>query len=110
MNRIELTKKTFDEVIEKNKIVVIDFWAEWCQPCKSFAKVFEKVAEQHEDKVFASVNIEEEPELTEEFAVRSIPFVMVIKNKTIVYAETGALTETALTDLVEQAGVLDVEE
>lgn len=109
MEILEITQKSFDDVISNNNIVVIEFWASWCQPCKSFAKIFRKVAEQHDDKLFASVNIEQETELTEEFAIKSVPFVMVIKEKTIVYAETGALTETALCDLVEQAGVLEIE-
>ena len=108
MSKFKLTKDNFDQVIKENSIIVIDFWADWCEPCKAFASVFDEVAKRHDDKFFATVNIEEESELREEFAIRSIPFVMILKDQTIVYAESGALTVSALSDLLDQADAVDL--
>lgn len=110
MSKMVLTKENFDAVVKNNPIVVIDFWADWCEPCKGFSEIFSEVAKLHDDKIFGEINVDDQKELAEEFAIINIPFVMVIKNRTIVYAESGALTETALSDLVDQAGVLDIED
>ncbi len=98
-----LTEDNFDDVIADNDIIVIDFWAKWCQPCVSFSKVMSSVAKTYPEVVFASVNIEEQKALAEEFEIRSIPFVMILKNQVIIYAEAGALTANVLQDLVDQA-------
>lgn len=102
----ELTADNFDKTIESHDLLVIDFWAQWCGPCKVFGKIMEDVAKEYADVTFASVNIENEKALAEEFAVRSIPFVMIIRNRAVVYAESGLLSASALRELVDQAKAL----
>ena len=103
-----LTANSFDQVIETHPLVLIDFWATWCGPCKTFEHILKDVAKDYPDIHFASINIEEEKELTEEFAVQSVPFVMIIKNRTVIYAESGALSRQALRELLEQAKTAEV--
>ena len=110
MSSIELTHENFDDVIEKNEFLLIDFGAEWCAPCKSFNKVIEKVAQQYPEVVFASVDIDAEKALADEFNVKSVPSVMILRNKVVVFAESGALSAASLTDLLEQTKALDPEE
>ncbi|OGT32361.1 MAG: thiol reductase thioredoxin [Gammaproteobacteria bacterium RIFCSPHIGHO2_02_FULL_39_13] len=98
-----LTSSTFDQTLESHSILVIDFWAEWCGPCKLFSKVMDEVAKEYPDAYFAAVNVEIEKELAEEFSVRSIPFVMIIKNRAVIYAESGALSAMTLRELLDQA-------
>jgi len=105
----QLTKENFDNVIADNEIVVIDFWAQWCQPCITFAKVMADVAVKHPQIVFAAINIEEEKSLAQEFEIRSIPFVMILKNQVIIYAESGSLTAKELEDLLRQASEADAQ-
>lgn len=97
-----LTEDAFDNALELHETIVVDFWAEWCGPCKIFGKVMSEVERDYKDVFFASVNVAIEKALAEEFAVRSIPFVMIIKNRTIVYAESGALSAVALRELLDQ--------
>ena len=99
----ELTTDNFDQMLSSHGMLVVDFWAEWCGPCRAFGKVMVEAAELYSDVTFASVNVEIEKELAEEFAVRSIPFVMIIRDRTVVYAESGALSLPALKDLIDQA-------
>ena len=99
----ELTAHNFDQAVESHNLLVIDFWAQWCGPCKIFGKTMAEVEKEYPDIVFASVNVEVEKTLAEEFAVRSIPFVMIIKNRTVVYAESGVLSASALRELLDQA-------
>lgn len=97
-----------DELIAKNEIVFVDFWAEWCAPCKQFAVVFESVAKENSGIVFAKVNLEHATELAEKYQIRSIPHLLIFKQGIIVYSESGSMPESALKELVEQALVVDV--
>lgn len=103
MSVTALTADKFDQTIESHPLILIDFWAQWCGPCKAFGKTLLEITKDYPDIYFASVNVEEEKALAEEFAVRSIPFVMIIKNRTVIYAESGALPAKALRDLLDQA-------
>jgi thioredoxin 1 len=105
---IELTNDNLNEVIDNNSIVIVDFWAEWCGPCKSFAPTFEAAAEDHDDIVFAKVNTEEQQELGSMFQIRSIPTLMVFKEQIVVFSQAGALPASALTDLIKNAEELDM--
>ena len=110
MSTMELTTVNFDEVITENNLVVIDFWAKWCVPCKSLAKVIETMDKKYPDVIFGSVDIDKEKALAEEFHIVSIPAVMILRDRVIVYAEAGALTVGALGDLIEQTKALDTKE
>jgi thioredoxin 1 len=105
---IELTKDNLNEVIDNNSIVIVDFGAEWCGPCKSFAPTFGAAAEDHKDIVFAKVNTEEQQELGSMFQIRSIPTLMVFKEQIVVFSQAGALPASALTDLIKNADELDM--
>lgn len=102
----ELNANNFDQAIESEGVIVIDFWAEWCGPCKAFAKIVANVAKEYPDVVFGSVNVDDEKALAEEFSVRSIPFVMIMRNRVVVYAESGMLSASSLRELLDQAKVL----
>lgn len=105
-----LTKETFEQTLTGNDIVLVDFWAEWCGPCRSFAPVFEKVSEAHPNIVFAKVDTEAEPELAAAFQVRSIPTLMAVRDRVVLYSQPGAIPEAALEDLVSQIEQVDMEE
>lgn len=107
---VELTKDNFEEVVTNNSFVIVDFWAPWCGPCRSFAPTYEKVSEDHADVVFAKVNTEDEQEIAGHFQIRSIPTLMIFRDKIIIYSEAGALPESAFRDLVGKAGELDMDE
>jgi len=107
---IDLSAATCREVAEKEQgIVLIDWWAPWCGPCRGFAPTYEKVAMNHPDVTFAKVNTEEEQQLAAAFDIRSIPTLMVLRDKVLLFAEAGALPEAALEDLVRQVKALDME-
>jgi len=105
---VELTKDNFEEVVTKNEFVIVDFWAPWCGPCRSFAPTYEKVSEDHTDVVFAKVNTEDEQEIAGHFQIRSIPTLMIFREKIIIFSEAGALPESAFRELVKKAGELDM--
>jgi len=108
MATVELDKDNFEDVATKSNMVVIDFWASWCGPCKSFAPVFEAASEQHQDIVFGKVNADDEQELAAAFSIRSIPFVMLMREKVVLYAQAGALPAEGLASVIRQARALDM--
>lgn len=109
MSYITLTEENFNETVESNDIVIIDFWAEWCGPCKAFGPVFEKIAEKHTDIAFGKVNTEEQQGLAGHFQIRSIPTLMILKEKVVVFNQAGALPEEALEDVIKQVKELDMD-
>ncbi|MFJ8582717.1 thioredoxin [Micromonospora sp. NPDC093277] len=110
MATVELTTANFEEVTERDGIVLLDFWAEWCGPCKRFAPVYERSSEKHPEIVFGKVDTEAQQELGAKFNISSIPTVMAIKDGVIVFAQPGALPESALENLIEQVEKLDMDE
>jgi len=109
-NIIEITGKEFDDTVAANQYLLIDFWAKWCAPCKDFTKVVEEVAPDYPEFVFAAVDIETEKELAQEFNIRSIPAVMILKNQVIVYADSGLLPANSLRELLDKAKALDTDQ
>jgi thioredoxin 1 len=107
---VELTKDNFEQVVTSNPTVIIDFWAPWCGPCKGFAPVFERVAEEHPDVVFAKVNTDDEQEIASHFQIRSIPTLMVFRDQIIIFSQPGALPQNALEQVVQKAKELDMNE
>jgi len=107
---IELTKDSLKDAIADNDIIVVDFWAPWCGPCRSFAPIYEKVAEAYPNACFAKVNTEEEQELASVFNIRSIPTLMVLREQIVIFTQAGALPEQGLMDLVEKVQSLDMDE
>ncbi len=102
----ELTANNFDHMIAQNHLLVIDFCAAWCQPCKAFEKIMLSIENDYPDVVFARANVETEKALAEEFSVRTVPFVMIIKDRTALYAESGVLSQKDLRDMLDKAKVL----
>ncbi len=108
MATIDLTAENFENTVNDNPMVVIDFWAPWCGPCKGFAPVYEKASEAHPDVVFAKVNTDEQQELAGSFGIRSIPTLMVFREKVILFQQAGALPGQALEQVIGQAKALDM--
>tara|TARA_A100001234_G_scaffold110964_1_gene97575 strand:- start:183 stop:557 length:375 start_codon:yes stop_codon:yes gene_type:complete len=110
MATLDLTEPEFAGVIENNQIVILDFWAEWCGPCKAYGPVYERVSNEFDDVVFAKINTEEEPQLGRMFNIRSIPTTIAFKEQIGVFMQPGALPEAALRDLVVMLQDLDMDE
>ncbi|MBD3610391.1 MAG: thioredoxin [Gammaproteobacteria bacterium] len=110
MAAIDLTKENFEETINNNDIVLLDFWAEWCGPCKSFKPVFEAAAEKYPDIVFAKIDTEAEQELAAMFQIRSIPTLMAFREKVVIFSQPGALQASQLEQLIEQIKDLDMDQ
>ena len=109
MATIELTKDNFEQIVTGSNLVVVDFWAPWCAPCRSFAPTYEAASEHHEGVVFAKVNTEEEQELAAAFNIRSIPTLMLFREQVILYAEPGALPPPALEEILAKAKAVDMQ-
>ncbi len=110
MPTVDLTTTDFSSTIEDNGIVLIDFWAEWCGPCRMFAPWYEEVSQEHTDVVFAKVDTEAEQALAGSFGIRSIPTLMAFRDGILLYKEAGALPKEALGQLVDQVKALDMDD
>jgi thioredoxin 1 len=110
MSTVTLTKDNFEQVVTGSDTVIVDFWAPWCGPCRSFAPTFEAASEKHPGVVFAKVNTEEEPELAGSFNIRSIPTLMVFREKVILFSQPGALPASALETVIQKSQELDMQE
>ena len=110
MATTDLTGTDFQTTIADNDIVLVDFWAGWCGPCKMFAPIYEKVSEQHPDVVFAKVDTEAQQELAAAFQIRSIPTLMAFRDNVMIFNQAGALPEAALQDLIGQIKALDMDD
>ncbi|MEM7304339.1 MAG: thioredoxin [Pseudomonadota bacterium] len=110
MATTELTSENFNDTIHNNNIVIIDFWAEWCGPCKSFAPTFETASENHTDVFFAKVNTEEQTDLAQACQIRSIPTLMLFREQILLFNQAGALAPSQLEDILEKVKELDMEQ
>jgi thioredoxin 1 len=107
---VELTGDNFEEVVTKNNFVIVDFWAPWCGPCRSFAPIYEAAAEKNPDVVFAKVNTEEQQALAGHFQIRSIPTLMLFRDQIIIYSQPGSMPAGQFDMLIEKARELDMNE
>jgi thioredoxin 1 len=107
---VELNSENFEQTIKDNEFVIVDFWAPWCGPCRSFAPVYDKVSSDHDDIVFAKVNTEDEREIAAHFQIRSIPTLMIFREQIIIFAQPGALPEGSFRQLLDKAKELDMAE
>lgn len=110
MATVELTKENFQDVVGSNDFVIIDFWAPWCGPCRNFAPIYEASSEKNADIVFGKVNTEEEQDLASYFQIRSIPTLMVFREKVIIFSQPGMLPANAFDDLISRAKELDMDQ
>ena len=108
MATIALSKDNFEKVVTGNDTVIVDFWAPWCGPCRGFAPVFEATSEKHAGVVFAKVNTEEEPELAGHFEIRSIPTLMVFREKVLLFSQAGALPAAGLEAVIRKVQEIDM--
>ncbi|MEU6999010.1 thioredoxin domain-containing protein [Nonomuraea sp. NPDC046570] len=108
MATIEVTEKNFNDIADKG-IVLLDFWAAWCGPCRTFGPIFEKASAKHGDITFGKIDTEAQPGLSEGFEITSIPTIMAIRDGIVVYAQPGALPDAALEDLIGQVRALDMD-
>jgi thioredoxin 1 len=107
---ISVTEKNFEQVIKDNEIVFVDFWAQWCAPCKTFSIIYEKIAKKYPSITFGNIDIQDEKTLAETFHIASIPHLMIFKQEIAIYSESGAMPESRLEELISQAITADVSE
>jgi thioredoxin 1 len=110
MATVELTATNFEETVVNNDLVVVDFWAAWCGPCRTFAPIFEAVSEEFPEITFAKVDTEAEQALAANFQIMSIPTLMLIRQKVVLFSQPGAMPKDSLVDVVNQALALDMEQ
>ncbi len=110
MATVEITSKNFAETLEQGGIVLLDWWAPWCGPCRAFGPIYERAAAQNPDIVFGKINTEEQRDLARSFSISSIPTLMIIRDKVLIYSKPGMLPDKALAGLIDQVRKLDMEQ